>query len=72
MSNVEQAFPLPNPHDWTDTLGVAQMINRTRATVHDMVKRGVLTRYQIGGTSAFWVPDVREVAASMRRLEARR
>jgi hypothetical protein len=63
--------PMPNPGDWTDTAGVCAMINRTRATVSDMVRMGTLKRYQAGGTYIFWVPEVREVADAMERLSRR-
>lgn len=58
----------PNPGDWTDTAGAAEIIGRSRPTVYELVSRNVLTRYQIGTHGMFWVPECREVAASIARL----
>jgi hypothetical protein len=59
---------VPNPDDWTDTSGAADMIGRDRSTVYDLVARDVLTAYRIGRSRAYWVPEVREVAAALARL----
>lgn len=58
----------PNPGDWTDTAGAAEIIGRSRPVVYDLVSRGVLTRYQIGTHGMFWVPECRELAESIARL----
>lgn len=65
-------IPLPNPADWTDTEGAAAMLGRNRATVYDLVNRGVLTRYRAGTTSIYWVREVREIVAARRRLEGKK
>jgi predicted DNA-binding transcriptional regulator AlpA len=69
--NSEMMLMMPNPSDWLDTNQTAEVLGRSRATVYDMVDRGVLTRYQIGGLSVYWLAEVREVAAALRRLEVR-
>jgi hypothetical protein len=70
MTN-EQRLPTPNPEDWTDATGAAAILGKSRATVYDMSTRGVLTPYVIGaGRVLFWVPEVKEVARSLKRLEA--
>jgi hypothetical protein len=58
----------PNPDDWTDTAGAAEIIRRSRPAIYELVSRGSLTRYQIGTHGMFWVPECREVAASIARL----
>jgi hypothetical protein len=67
----EQRLPIPNPEDWTDAAGAAAILGKSRGTVYDMSTRGVLTAYVIGaGRVLFWVPEVQEVARSLKRLEA--
>lgn len=58
----------PNPADWTDTAGAAEIIGRSRPAIYELVSRGSLTRHQIGTHGMFWVPECREVAASIARL----
>lgn len=67
----QMELPMPNPEQWLDTNQTAEALGRRRATVYDMVERGVLTRYRIGALSVFWRPEVTEVAAALRRLEVR-
>lgn len=68
----EPKLPLPNPEDWTDAGGAADLLARSRPAVYDMVERGVLRRYQIGTHGMYWVPEVKRVAAAIRQLSVRR
>lgn len=64
--------PIPNPEDWTDAVGAAAILGRSRATVYDMVERNVIHAYPIGANrTLFWVPELREVAGMLKRLAAR-
>jgi excisionase family DNA binding protein len=62
----------PNPDDWTDTAGAAEIIGRSRPTVYELVEKGTLTRYQLGTHGMFWVPECREVGAAIERLSGGR
>lgn len=68
MVNHDQQLPLPNPADWTDAPGAAAILGRSRATVYDMVSRGLLTTHRIGGRSMFWVAEVRGIREALDRL----
>lgn len=72
MENNQDPLPYPNPDDWTDTAGAAVLLDRSRPTVYDLCDRGILRRYRIGTHSMFWVPEVREIAAALRRVRATR
>jgi hypothetical protein len=63
---------VPDPDAWVDTAGAAAILGRTRATVYDMVERGVLVRYRIGPHAVFWAAEVREVAAALSRAGRKR
>lgn len=56
---------------FTDTQGAAEALNRSRATVIDMVEKGLITRFRVGAAVLYWLPQIREVAAALRRLEVR-
>lgn len=68
---TDQMSANPNPQDWTDTSGAAEILGATRATVYDYVNKGTLTRHKAGTTSIFWVPEVREVRDALDRLRRR-
>lgn len=71
MTDNEPKLPLPNPGDWTDTAGAALILGKSRPTVYEMVDRGVLERYRIGTHGMFWVPQLEQVAAAIRKLARR-
>lgn len=72
MTDTEDLkLPEPNPDDWTDAAGAADILRRSRPTVYDMVDRGVLTKYWIGTHALYWVPQVEQVAAALGKLARR-
>lgn len=72
MADNEPKLPIPNPEDWTDAGGAAEILGRSRPAVYDMVDRGVIHKYRIGTThTAYWVPEVRHVADAISRLTRR-
>lgn len=56
---------------FTDRNGAAAILDRAPNTVSDMAGRGVLDCYRVGTVVLFWAPQVRDVAAALRRLQAR-
>jgi hypothetical protein len=71
MTDTEPKLPLPNPADWTDAGGAAAILGRSRPAVYDMVDRGVIAKYRIGTHTMYWVPQVEQVAAAIRKLARR-
>lgn len=58
----------PNPENWTDTNGAAEILDRTRSSVVDFVAKGTITKHLIGGMPAYWVPELKEVRDALARL----
>jgi excisionase family DNA binding protein len=70
MNQLE--FKIPNPDDWCDADSAASVLGRSKATVYDMTKRGVLTAYDVGRVKLWWRPEVQKVAAALLVVAARR
>lgn len=68
---TQPKLPLPNPGDWTDTNGAAELIGRNRTTLYDYVNRNIITKYEIGSTPVYWVPEILEVSDALDRLGKR-
>lgn len=68
----DQTLPLPNPGDWCTIDGAAEITGRSRRTIARWVDLGTLTGYRIHGAGRrhviLWVPEVRELAASLERV----
>lgn len=74
---AEEDLGKPNPEDWTTIAGAAEILDRSRTHVMNLVDRGVLRIYWIGGTSRvgaersraiLWVPEVVAIREAMRVL----
>lgn len=71
-------LPLPNVGDWANLTGAAMMLGRTKRTVKRMVIDRKIAAYRPYGATErlddhlFWVPELREVSAALRRLRDRR
>ena len=68
MIEQRERLPLPNPEDWTDVAGAAEILRRNRSTVYDMADRGLFREYVIGSKRLFWVPELKEVADALGRV----
>ncbi len=64
----ERTLPTPNPQDWTDVNGAAELLRRNRAQVYYWADRGVITEHLLGTKRMFWVPEIKEVADALARL----
>lgn len=69
MVTMQTTLEIPNPQDWTDTKGAAEILDRNRTSVKDFVDKGTITRYLIGSMPAFWVPELKEVRSALDRLK---
>lgn len=67
---TQPKLPIPNPEDWTDTGGAADILGKSRATVHEMASSGVITRHPCGISvrPMFWVPELKQVRAALDRV----
>jgi hypothetical protein len=68
MTDTQPSLPLPNPGDWTDAAGAADLLGRSRPAVYDMVDRGVIHKYRLGSHTLYWVPEIQQVAAALQRV----
>lgn len=68
MGDSEINTPEPNPGDWTDMNGAADLIGMSRTGLYDWIDRGILKRHYIGTTPVFWMPEVRELADAKRKI----
>jgi excisionase family DNA binding protein len=70
MTQLE--LKIPNPNDWCDAELASEVLGRSKATVYDMSKRGVLTAYRVGRITLWWRPQVEKVSLALRVLEVSR
>jgi hypothetical protein len=61
--------PLTLLDNFEDSTGAAFLLQRSRATLVDMVNRGLITRYRVGKAVLYFRPEILEVAEALRRLE---
>jgi excisionase family DNA binding protein len=64
----DQTLPIPNPGDWLSATQACAIANVGRSTIYQWIKSGVLTRYEVAGSGAFWRPEVHELRDAIARV----
>lgn len=72
MTNTEQPDPKLLLEKFTDSGGACFYLKRSRATLCDMVERGLIKRYRRGTAVLYYLPEVLEVADALQRLDIAR
>ena len=63
---MQPTLGLPNPEDWVDVPQAAEMIGVAKSTIFDLINKGKINGYKIGGVRVLWRADVKRFADAYR------